>query len=306
MKIRLGTRGSALALWQARKVEALIKAASPGAETAIVIIRTKGDAVTGKPLHELGGTGVFVKELEKALLEDEIDAAVHSLKDMPLRTPAGLRLAACLEREWPGDAFVSARYADLASVPAGGRIGAGSLRRESQLRALRPDLSAAPLRGNVESRVAKLRTEGLDGIVIAAAGLSRLGMAAAIVERLPPELFTPAPGQGIIALETRDGTGEPGAPLARLDDAASRESYRLETAFLAETGGGCSLPVGALCLPRPGGFALHGYIGDREGRRVHRGSALLASGDTEGAAALAGRLLDAGGRTVLDELRAKR
>lgn len=306
MKIRLGTRGSALALWQARKAESLIKAAAPGAETEIVVVRTKGDAAAGKPLHELGGTGVFVKELETALREGGIDAAVHSLKDMPLRTPPGLQVAAFLEREWPGDAFVSEKYQDLGSVPSGGRIGAGSLRRESQLRALRPDLSAAPLRGNVGTRMAKLRAEGLDGIIIAAAGLSRLGMAGSISERLPPELFTPAPGQGIIALETRREAGGPAELLGRLDDAASRECYLLETAFLARTGGGCSLPVGALCLPRPGGFALHGYIGDREGRRVHRGSALLAPGDAEGAAELARKLLDAGGRTVLDELRAKR
>lgn len=303
MKIRIGTRGSRLAVWQARKAESLVKNAFPGAETEIAAIRTTGDDLGEKPLHELGEKGVFVKELEKALRNAEIRLAVHSLKDMPLELPRGLVIAACLERGRPGDALVSDKYADLKSIPAGSRIGTGSRRRESQLRAVRPGLVPAPLRGNIETRIRKLQTQGLDAVIIAAAGVARLGMEASIKEFLPAEVFTPAPGQGVIALEIREDDSELAAALKGLNDREAWDCYLVERAFVKETGGGCSMPVGALCEKNGSRFKLSGYIGDLDGRRVYRDSVFFDRCEEKHGAELAGKLLAAGGRKVLDDIR---
>lgn len=306
MKIRIGARGSRLAMWQARKAESLIKGVFSGADTEVIAVTTKGDEMKGKQLHEIGEKGVFVKELETALKDGEISLAVHSLKDMPSELAGGLVLAACLEREYPGDALVSEKYADLASLPAGAKIGTGSRRRESQLKYMRPDLVTAPLRGNIETRINKVRTEGLDAIIIAAAGIRRLGLDANIKELLPLDIFTPAPGQGIIALEIRGEDKELAAVMKDLNDKEAMACYMVEKAFLKETGGGCFMPVGALCVRNGGGFKLSGYIGDREGRCVYKDSLLFGECDEKYGVELAGALLAAGGRKVLDEIRKQR
>jgi len=306
MKIRIGARGSRLAMWQARKAENLIKEAFSGADTEVIAIRTKGDEIKEKPLYEIGGTGVFVKEIEKALYGAEISLAVHSLKDMPLELSQGLMIAACLERAYPGDALVSKKYSDLKSIPAGARIGTGSRRRESQLKYMRPHLIAAPLRGNIETRISKALSGDLDAIIIAAAGITRLSLDANIKELLPLDVFTPAPGQGIIALEIREGDKELAAVLKGLDDGETRDCYMVEKAFLKETGGGCFMPVGALCARSGGGFKLSGYIGDRDGRRVYRDSILFNKCDEKYGVELAGALLASGGRRVLDDIREQR
>ena len=274
----------------------------PGAGVEIVKIRTSGDRLAAVPLHEIGAKGVFIKEIEEELLRGRIDIAVHSLKDLPCEQAAGLAIGAYLRREDPGDVLVSGRYASLKEVPDGSSVGTGSRRRESQLRSVRPGLSVAPLRGNVETRIGKAGDGSLDAVVIAAAGARRLGLTGMIREYLPPEFFTPAPGQGIIAAQIRSGDERAASALKPANDPVSEVCYAVERGFLRETGGGCFLPVGALCVPSGGGFALYGYIGSVDGVRAFRGKLDLSEPDPARGRELARRLLDAGGREVLLEI----
>lgn len=237
--LRIGSRGSKLALWQAEWVAARL--GELGARCRIEIIRTTGDRITDAALARIGGKGLFTREIEEALLEDRIDVAVHSMKDLPTAMPEGLVVAAVPPREDPRDAVVGCR---LEQLPAGARVGTSSLRRTAQLRLLRPDLVVEPVRGNVDTRLRSLEQGRFRAIVLAAAGLRRLGWEARIDEILPAELMLPAVGQGALAVETRAG-GEAFELCRRLDDPASHRAVTAERAVLTALGGGCQVPIAA-------------------------------------------------------------
>ena len=232
----IGSRGSQLALWQARWVQGRL--AALGLESRIEIIKTTGDRVTSVPLSSVGGKGLFTKEIEEALLARQVDLAVHSLKDLPTEIPAGLQITAIPEREDPRDAMIGRRLAELGQ---GAKVGTSSLRRSAQLRRLRPDLQVESVRGNVDTRLRKLDEGQYEAIVLAAAGLQRLGWANRIAESLAPEVMCPAVGQGALAIETRAGENACQA----LDYAATRAAVIAERALLRSLGGGCLTPIGA-------------------------------------------------------------
>jgi hydroxymethylbilane synthase len=242
--MRIGTRGSALALWQARSIAAALRDLT-GAEPELVIIKTSGDKFQQASFSEIGGKGVFIKELEDALLEERIDLAVHSMKDVPTELPSGLTIAAIGKREDVRDALLSSNGATLATLPQGARVGTSSLRRQSQLLHARRDLRMMELRGNVDTRVAKLKRGDYDAIVLAKAGLDRLGLSENITEVLPQEVSLPAAGQGAIGIEARAGDAETVRVLAKLEDTNTRCAVNAERAALAGLGGGCQVPIGA-------------------------------------------------------------
>ncbi len=242
--LRIGTRGSALAMWQARSVAKAL-AASTGAEPEIVIIKTSGDKFQQASFSQIGGKGVFIKELEDALLEERIDLAVHSMKDVPTELPAGLTIAAIGKREDVRDALLSASGATLAALPQGARVGTSSLRRQAQLLYARRDLRLLELRGNVDTRIEKLKRGDYDAIVLAKAGLDRLGLSEKISEVLPCDVSLPAAGQGAIGIETRAADAETLRLLAALEEKEARSAVTAERAALAGLGGGCQVPIGA-------------------------------------------------------------
>ena len=242
--LRIGSRGSALALWQARSIARALHEIS-GAEPEIVIIKTSGDKFQQASFSQIGTKGVFIKELEDALLDGRIDLAVHSMKDVPTEMPDGLTIAAIGKREDVRDALLSSSGATLASLRQGARVGTSSLRRQSQLLYVRRDLQMLELRGNVDTRVDKLKRGDYDAIVLAKAGLDRLGLSANISEVLPHEVSLPAAGQGAIGIEARAGDNETLRILARLEDADSRSAVTAERSALAGLGGGCQVPIGA-------------------------------------------------------------
>lgn len=301
--IRIGTRGSALALTQTRWVEAQLRAVHPEVATELVVIKTTGDKITDVPLARLGGKGLFIKEIEEALLKGEVDLAVHSLKDMPAELPPGCILGAFPPREDWRDAFLSHKWVSLEDIPPGGRVGTGSPRRRVQVLSRRPDLEVVPLRGNVDTRLKKLRTENLDAIILAAAGLRRLGLEHLPRRFLGPEEMLPAIGQGALALEVRADDREMLELLAPLDHYPTRVTVTAERAFLARLEGGCLVPVAALGELTDGRLSLTGLISDAEGRQVVQDQ---VAGEPEAAATLgtelAARLLAAGGREILASL----
>jgi hydroxymethylbilane synthase len=290
--LRVATRGSALALWQAERVVELL-----GVEAEFVIVSTRGDERRDVPIHAMGGTGVFVKEVEQAVLDDRADMAVHSAKDLPAETAPELVLAALPERGDPRDALVGR---PLDEIPTGGRVGTGSVRRRAQLAALRPDLGFAELRGNIPTRLEK--AAGFDAVVLAAAALDRLGLADRIAERVDPSVVLPQVGQGALAVECRaddDGTRE---LLAGVDDAEVRTAVTAERAYLAELGGGCNLPCGALAEgDGEGGLRLEALLASLDGRITLR--ALVDGRDPVAVGTEAARRLvdEEGGRLVLDD-----
>jgi len=267
-RIRIGTRGSALALWQAEHVKQRLEAL--GHEVELRVITTTGDRVLDRPLESVGGKGAFLKEIEEALLADEVDLAVHSLKDVPIALPGGLGLAAVLERADPRDAILT-RGPRLADLPAGATVGTTSLRRQALLRAERPDLAVASLRGNVDTRIARLREGRFDAILLAMAGLTRLGRGGEVTEALDPRRFVPAPGQGAIALECRDDDSAVREAVAPLDHAATARAVAAERAFLAALGGGCNVPLGAHAFAVPDGLELVGFVAAPAGSALLRG-----------------------------------
>lgn len=292
--LRIATRRSALALWQAEHVATLLRAAHPGLIVELLPMTTRGDQVLDRTLAELGGKGLFMKELEVALLERRADLAVHSLKDVPAELEPGFALAAVLPRADAADAFVSSRHDALAALPAGARVGTSSLRRTAQLRALRPDLQIVDLRGNVNTRLARLDAGHYDAILLAAAGLERLGLATRIRARLAAPDWLPAPGQAAITVEVRAGDARVAELLAPLEDADTRTAVRAERALNAALGGSCTVPVGAWCVVGERGLSLYGMVGD-----VASGRLLRAEADD--AASAPERL----GRTVAAELLAQ-
>ena len=302
-KIIIGTRGSKLALWQARHIAARLEEMNPGMVVELKHIVTTGDKILDVPLAQIGGKGLFTKELETAMLAGDIDLAVHSLKDMPTELPAGLVLAATTTRLDPHDAFVSRRYASLAELPAEATVGTSSLRRKAQLLRLRPDLRIENLRGNLDTRLRKL-DEGLyDAFVLAAAGLRRLGWAERITAVLSPAECLPAVGQGVLAIEARAADAEVLAAVAGLDDAGSRACVTAERTFLAVVEGGCQVPVGVYGRMTDEKLALQARILSLDGTRCVEDETV---GDPSQAAmlgdSLARRLLAAGGAEILAEL----
>lgn len=271
--LRIATRKSALALWQAEHVAARLRAMHPGLIVELVPMTTRGDEIADRPLATIGGKGLFLKELEVAMLEGRAELAVHSLKDVPAELEPGFVLPAMLPRADAADAFVSNDHATLAALPRGARVGTSSLRRQAQLRATRPDLQLLDLRGNVNTRLAKLDAGDYDAIVLACAGLERLGLAARIRQRLAAPDWLPAPGQAAIAIEARADQPAVLALLATLDDADTRTTVNAERAMNHALGGSCTVPVAAWCVQTEQGLHLSGLVGDAASGRLLRAEA---------------------------------
>ena len=306
--IRLGTRGSPLALRQAALVAERLRALAPDRPVEIVPMKTSGDRLAQVSVGEFGGKGLFVKELEEALLDGRVDVAIHSLKDMPAELPEGLCLAAFPPRDDPRDVLVSRRGGGIADLPQGATVGTSSLRRRVLLLSLRPDLRIEAIRGNVDTRLAKLSAGTWDAVVVAAAGLARLGLTPANARPLSPEEFLPAVGQGILALEARSGDRPLRALLAGVDDPATRTQAEAERAFLCRLGASCHTPVAAHARLFNGELSLDGLVASLDGRRVLRSRAVGAPGSAELLGQkLAGELLARGAREILSEIeRARR
>jgi len=268
--VRIGTRGSALALWQARHVERRLR--ELGHQVELKVIVTTGDRVQDRRLENVGGKGAFLKEIEEAMLAREVDLAVHSLKDVPTALPKGLSLCAVLERADPRDALLS-RGRRLGELPLGATVGTTSLRRQALLRSLRPDLRLVDLRGNVDTRIRRLGEGAFDAILLAMAGLSRLGRSAEVTEALDPRAFVPAPGQGAIALECRQDDPQVRAAAAALDHPPTARAVAAERAFLAELGGGCNVPLGAHAFAAGEELELVGFVAATDGSTMLRGEA---------------------------------
>jgi hydroxymethylbilane synthase len=269
--LRIGTRGSALALWQAREVRAQLAAAQGVKPEAIAIhvISTTGDAIQDRPLSQAGGKGLFTKEIEQALIDKAIDIAVHSCKDMPTVLPAGLELAACLPREDVRDAFVSRKSTSLADLPHGAVIGTASLRRQAMVKRLRPDVSVVTFRGNVDTRLKKLDDGVVDATLLALAGLKRLGRAAAVTAVLEVDAFLPAVGQGAIGIEAREADTRTRDLLAKINHAETLTALHAERAFLAALDGSCRTPIAGHARIERGDMLFRGMILRPDGSEVH-------------------------------------
>ncbi|MEO5365798.1 MAG: hydroxymethylbilane synthase [Magnetococcus sp. WYHC-3] len=304
--VRIGTRGSALALWQARWVKSRLQQCHPGLEVDLVPISTRGDRILDVPLAKVGGKGLFVKELEQALLDGSVDLAVHSMKDVPAEFPAGLGLDALLEREDPRDALVSQHHATLEALPQGARVGSSSLRRQSQLKRLRPDLEVSWLRGNVQTRIDKMLRGEFDAVLLAAAGLKRLDLAHHIRVCLEPEVMLPAVGQGVVGLEVRLDDSRTRALTAPLDHAPTRACVLAERAFLAALEGGCQVPIAGHATLEEGILTLRGLVADVTGQRIFQDAIAgpQAHGEEMGRV-LAATLLERGAGDVLREVYAQ-
>lgn len=268
-RIRIGSRGSALALWQAEHVKARLE--GMGHEVEIEVITTTGDRTLDRPLPAVGGKGAFLKEIEEAMLAEVVDLAVHSLKDVPTALPAGLGLCAILERADARDALLTAGGGGLAALPSNARVGTTSLRRQALLRSVRSDLRVEPLRGNVDTRIRRLREGAFDAIVLAMAGLGRLGRQDEVAQVLDPHEFVPAPGQGAIALECRDGDEAVREAAAVLDHEPTARAVEAERAFLAAFGGGCNLPLGAHAEVTADAVRLWAFVARPDGTDALRG-----------------------------------
>jgi hydroxymethylbilane synthase len=291
----IASRGSQLALWQAHWVEGRLSAL--GHECHIEIIKTTGDKITDVPLAQVGTKGLFTKEIEEALLDGRADLAVHSLKDLPTELPRGLTLAAVPEREDPRDALVGKRLSELAE---GAKVGTSSLRRSAQLRRLRPDLSVESIRGNLDTRLRKLDEGQYDAILLAAAGLKRLGWGARIAEILPPEIMCSAVGQGALAIETR-AVGAGFEACRRLDHAVTHRAVDAERGVLLALGGGCQVPIGAYATVKDGWLELQAVVASPDGSEVVRGRSEGPAGDgARIGGALGQDLLERGARRILE------
>jgi len=268
--LRIGSRGSQLALWQANHISALLRAR--GHEVEIEIIHTTGDKITDVALAKVGTKGMFTKEIEEALAAGKVDLAVHSLKDLPTELPRGFEIAAITKREDPRDAFCSRHYAKIEDLPNGARVGTSSLRRQAQLKAIRPDLDIHPLRGNVDTRLRKLEQGDYDAIILASAGLRRLGKTELIQQIIPAEIMCPAAGQGALGIEIRAGDSKTRALLAFLNDNDARSATTCERALLNSLGGGCQVPIGAFADVRHGKLHLDSIVADPDGTKLLRDS----------------------------------
>jgi len=269
-KVRIGSRGSPLALWQANWVKDLLLKQHSDLDVDIKIIKTSGDKIQEVPLAKIGGKGLFVKEIEEGLLKHEVDFAVHSMKDMPIDFPINLCIACVTKRENPFDALISKNDIKLADLPKGAKIGTGSLRRMSQLLNYRPDLKLIPLRGNLETRLKKLDTEGLDAIILAAAGLIRLGWDSRITEIISPDILLPAMGQGTVGIETRKNDVENQILLADMDDEDTHYALDAERALVSQLEGGCNVPIGAFATLDADQITLTGLVASLDGKILYK------------------------------------
>jgi hydroxymethylbilane synthase len=304
-RIVIGTRGSALALWQANHISDRLKEFEPGLVVELRVIKTQGDKILDVALNKVGGKGLFVKEIEEALVRREVDLAVHSIKDVPAQLPEGLVIGAIPKREDPRDVLISKTGLTLDALPQSATVGTSSLRRMSQLRARRPDLRIEMLRGNVDTRLRKLDEGQFDAIILAAAGLTRLGHAARITEYLAPEISLPAIGQGALGLEIRAGDDLVTPRIERLDHEATSRAVAAERGFLAKLGAGCQTPVAAHAEFDNGTIVLEGMIGRPDGTEILRDRIGGAAWDAEGLGrTLAERLLARGGDKILAECEA--
>lgn len=298
--LRIATRQSRLALWQAEFVAAQLRAKHPLLDVQIVPMTTQGDRVLDRALSEVGGKGLFIKELEIAIEEQRADIAVHSMKDVPGELPPGMILAAMLPRADPRDAFVSLRHASFETLPQGARVGTSSLRRQCQLKSVRPDLRIVPLRGNVDTRLRKLEEEQYDAIILAAAGLIRLGLQQRITRYIDFDLSLPAVGQGIIGIECRADDERSAALAQALDDPTARHCCEAERAFAVRLQGSCQSPIAGFAELRDGELMLRGVVGSEEGATVYRGDVRgPASSARKLGFDLADRLLAAGADKLL-------
>lgn len=269
--IRIGTRGSQLALWQANWVQKAIAQQRPDLDIELMIIKTTGDKILDVPLAKVGGKGLFVKEIEEALIDGRIDLAVHSMKDMPAQLPPGLSIGAVPARENPMDALIVEDASSFENLPKGACVGTSSLRRSAQLLHLRPDLSIEPLRGNLDTRLKKLSTTHLDAIVLAAAGLKRLGLADRISETLEPHIMLPAVGQGALCIESRIDDEKTASILSSLDDADTHTAVTAERAFLSRLEGGCQVPIaGHAVIGKDNRLTMTGLVAELDGSRMIR------------------------------------
>ena len=296
-KLRIGSRGSQLALWQANHISTLLRGC--GHEVEIEIIHTTGDKITDVALAKVGTKGMFTKEIEEALAAGRVDLAVHSLKDLPTELSPGFEIAAITERQDPRDAFCSVRYSKIEELPKGARVGTSSLRRQAQLKAIRPDLDIHPLRGNVDTRLRKLEQGEYDAIILASAGLKRLNKTQLIKQIIPAEIMCPAAGQGALGIEIRQGDAKTRELLEFLNDSSARAATTCERALLNSLGGGCQVPIGAFAEMRNGKLHLDSIVADPDGTRVLRdsreGSDPEKLGNEAGAA-----LLRRGGDQILE------
>jgi hydroxymethylbilane synthase len=302
--LRIGSRGSQLALWQANHISALLRAR--GHEVEIEIIHTTGDKITDVPLAMVGtkgglGKGIFTKEIEEALAAGRVDLAVHSLKDLPTELPPGFEIAAITKREDPRDAFCSRHYSSFQELPQGARVGTSSLRRQAQLKAVRPDLDIHPLRGNVDTRLRKLEQGEYDAIILASAGLKRLGKTELIKHIIPAEIMCPAAGQGALGIEIRLGDAATRQHLEFLNDANARATTTCERALLNRLGGGCQVPIGAFAEITNGRLHLESIVADPDGSQILRDSRDGKIEDAEMLGNAAGAaLLARGGDRILE------
>jgi hydroxymethylbilane synthase len=296
-RLRIGSRGSQLALWQANHISALLR--ERGHEIELEIIRTTGDKITDVALAKVGTKGMFTKEIEEALAEGRIDLAVHSLKDLPTEISPGFEIAAITTRENPRDVFCSCKYPNIEALPRGARVGTSSLRRQAQLKAVRPDLDMHALRGNVDTRLGKLEAGEYDAIILAAAGLNRLGKTGLVKQVISADVMCPAAGQGALGIEIRAGDGVTRQHLLFLDDAAARATTTCERALLSKLGGGCQVPIGAFAEVRNGRLHLEAIVADPDGSKVLResrdGNDPIYLGESVG-----DTLLRRGGDAILD------
>ena len=305
MRVVIGTRGSTLALWQTQYVAEQLGAAKPCIEFQIKTIQTRGDLIRDRALSQVGGKGLFVKEIENALASGKIDLAVHSLKDMPTEQPQGLTLGAILERADPRDALVvRGGTGDLDSLPPGARVGTSSLRRRAQLLAARPDLRVLDLRGNVDTRLRNLHEGRYDAVVLAVVGLVRLGHADAIGHALPVDLMLPAVGQGALCVEVRGDDNATQSLISLLDHLPTRWATLAERAFLRRLEGGCQVPIGAFAQVDDGQIRLRGLVAALDGSRLVRDEIRGPAEQAETLGSdLAERLLAVGGEGILEEVR---
>ena len=285
--------------WVAEK----LRRQTPVLAVETVVIKTKGDILQDVPLAKVGGKGLFVKEIEDALLRDEVDIAVHSMKDVPMDLPDGLEIGVMSEREDPHDVLISKDQKKLGDMPVGARIGTGSLRRGFQLLHFFPDIELVPIRGNLDTRIRKIQTDNLDGIIVAAAGLKRMGWAERITQVIPAEIMLPAVGQGVLGIELRKNDEAVSRAVSFLNHQQTSVEVSAERAFLRRLGGGCQLPVAAYGLTDGNGLTVTGLLGSLDGRELIKDEVRGPSGDAEVLGiSLAERILARGGQAIMDEV----
>ena len=304
-QLTIGSRGSPLALWQAEWARRTLAESEPALDVRIEVIKTRGDRILNAPFSQIGGKGLFTKEIEDALLEGRIDMAVHSLKDLPTELPPGLTIGAFSPRADARDAFIGRGGIVFDDVPRGGKIGTSSLRRQAALLSMRPDLDLVAIRGNVDTRIRKVESENLHGTVLAAAGLERLGRQSCVTDYFPADRVLPAPGQGVVAVEVREADAEVAGIVTCLNDATSALAVVAERCLLASLGGGCRVPIGAWARLEGERLVLDGLVALPDASRVLRSRAEAVLG--EAAEALGERvaqdLTSKGAAKVLDSLK---